>query len=109
MKTKKLQKVASSDCVPYLQALGDEKRWQMVRCLFGGPMSVSDIAQTLGIQQPSATKHLANLRKAGIVEANREGKEVMVSLNPCFLSGARLRGDSLELGCCSFQFGDSSR
>ena len=104
-KSPKNLKVAPSECIPFLQALSDENRWKMVQRLFRKSMSVSDIADAVGIQQPSASKHLATLREAGIVITRREGKEVLVSLNPTFRSQAGVEDDALDLGCCNFKFG----
>jgi predicted transcriptional regulator len=106
-KTGKMLRVEPSDCGPYLQALSDVNRWEMVRRLFRGPMSVTEIADEVGIRQPSASKHLAILREAGIVITRREGKAVVVSLNPSFRARASGSADTLDLGCCNFQFGSN--
>ncbi|WP_150463259.1 ArsR/SmtB family transcription factor [Nesterenkonia ebinurensis] len=49
-------------------ALGEPKRLEIVELLRRGPVSVGDIAGTLGIRQPQVSKHLKVLREAGVVE-----------------------------------------
>jgi ArsR family transcriptional regulator len=55
------------------QALGDETRLRILGVLLAGEVCVCDIHDTLKIPQPKASRHLAYLRRAGLVEARREG------------------------------------
>lgn len=55
------------------QALGDPTRLRIIGLLLGGEICVCDIHETLRITQPKASRHLAYLRRAGVVEARREG------------------------------------
>lgn len=48
-------------------ALGEPSRFQIVELLRGGPRSVSEIVEALGIRQPQVSKHLRVLSGAGIV------------------------------------------
>lgn len=48
-------------------ALGEPSRLRIVELLRGGPSSVGDIAEALGIRQPQVSKHLRVLAEAGIV------------------------------------------
>ena len=50
-------------------ALGEPSRFQIVELLRGGPRSVGEIVEALGIRQPQVSKHLRVLSGAGIVAA----------------------------------------
>ena len=43
---------------------------------FNGETSVLDLCEALGLSQPLASHHLANLKSGGIVDARRDGKQV---------------------------------
>src|SRR5688572_3989061 len=55
------------------QALADGTRLRILGLLLGGEVCVCDIHQSLRIPQPKASRHLAYLRRAGLVAARREG------------------------------------
>ena len=55
------------------QALGDATRLRILGLLLTGEVCVCDIHESLGISQPKASRHLAYLRRAGLVTARREG------------------------------------
>ena len=55
------------------QALGDSTRLRILGLLMAGEVCVCHIHESLGISQPKASRHLAYLRRAGIVEARRDG------------------------------------
>lgn len=46
-----------------------------------GPTSVTGLCKGLGIGQPALSHHAAILRHAGMVDANRAGKNVLYSLS----------------------------
>ena len=56
-----------------LRALADPTRLRILALLTGGEVCVCHIHEALGIPQPTASRHLAYLRKSGLVEARREG------------------------------------
>ena len=56
-----------------LKALADRTRLRIVRLLLAGEVCVCDIHGSLGIPQPKASRHLAYLRRAGLVEGRKEG------------------------------------
>lgn len=58
-------------------ALADASRLRIVNHLRLGPANVTAIARATGIAQPSVTKHLAHLRDAGFVEAERVGTQAV--------------------------------
>src|SRR5687767_285051 len=55
------------------QALGDETRLRILGLLARGETCVCHIHESLRITQPKASRHLAYLRRAGLVEARRDG------------------------------------
>ena len=56
-----------------LKALADVTRLRILGLLLTGEVCVCDIHESLKIPQPKASRHLAYLRRAGLVEARREG------------------------------------
>ena len=55
------------------QALGDTTRLRILGLLLTGEVCVCHIHESLKVSQPKASRHLAYLRRAGLVEARREG------------------------------------
>jgi len=55
------------------QALGDATRLRILGLLLMGEVCVCDIHETLNIPQPKASRHLAYLRRAGLVDTRRDG------------------------------------
>lgn len=55
------------------KALGDATRLRIVGLLLTGEVCVCDIHESLKIPQPKASRHLAYLRRSGLVETRREG------------------------------------
>ncbi len=55
------------------QALGDATRLRILGLLLTGEVCVCNIHRSLNIPQPKASRHLAYLRKAGLVETRRDG------------------------------------
>ena len=55
------------------QALGDQTRLRILGLLLTGEICVCHIHESLKISQPKASRHLAYLRRAGLVTARREG------------------------------------
>jgi len=55
------------------QALGDPTRLRILGLLLGGEVCVCHIHESLGIPQPKASRHLAYLRRTGLVETRKQG------------------------------------
>lgn len=102
-------KAKSGKCVPFLKALADEHRWEMVRTLLAESLSVSELASRLIMPQPNVSKHLRLLREAGIVVTERAGKEVRCTIAPGFRAELSRNRNRLDLGCCSFDFNTGRR
>jgi DNA-binding transcriptional ArsR family regulator len=64
-----------------MRTLAHPRRLQMIHLLASGPVEVGRIAADLGISQPSASQHLAVMRSAGVVDAERNGREVRYRLS----------------------------
>ena len=59
-----------------LKVLASPQRLEILHLLAGGPLDVNRIAGEIGASQPNASQHLAVLRAAGLVEADRRGREI---------------------------------
>jgi DNA-binding transcriptional ArsR family regulator len=57
-----------------LGAMSNEKRLMILCQLIEGEKSVTELAEALGVRQPTVSQHLALLRKDGFVESRREGQ-----------------------------------
>ena len=55
------------------KALADATRLRILGLLLTGEVCVCDIHESLKIPQPKASRHLAYLRRAGLVETRRNG------------------------------------
>jgi len=55
------------------QALGDTTRLRILGLLLAGEVCVCHIHESLRIPQPKASRHLAYLRRAGLVQTRRAG------------------------------------
>ena len=60
----------------FLKTLASPRRLRILHRLADGPVSVARLASDLGISQPNASQHLAVMRNAGVVDAERDGREV---------------------------------
>lgn len=64
------------------KALADTTRLRILGLLLTGEVCVCHIHETLGIPQSKASRHLAYLRKAGLVDTRRDGLWVHYRLAP---------------------------
>jgi ArsR family transcriptional regulator len=58
----------------FFQALGDKTRLRLLNLMGDQEICVCYFVEILGFPQPKISRHLAYLRRAGIVTARREGK-----------------------------------
>lgn len=56
-----------------LKALADATRLRLVSLLQGGEVCVCHLHDSLKLSQPKVSRHLAYLRRAGVVEAEKRG------------------------------------
>jgi ArsR family transcriptional regulator len=62
------------DMERFFQALGDRTRLRLLNLIGDDEICVCFFVESLGANQPKVSRHLAYLRRAGIVTARREGK-----------------------------------
>ena len=67
--------------VEVLKTLANVRRLEIIHLLADGPREVSRLAEEMGISQPNVSQHLALMRSAGVVEADRDGREVRYRLS----------------------------
>jgi ArsR family transcriptional regulator, arsenate/arsenite/antimonite-responsive transcriptional repressor len=83
-----------------LAAFADPTRLRILNLLHAGDLCVGDLVRLLRVPQPTASRHLAHLRAAGLVAARKEGLWVFYAL-------ADARGDFharlLDCLACSFR------
>lgn len=78
---------AASDTV--FKAIEDPTRREIMRRLQDGPGPVHRLAEGFGMSRPAVSKHLAVLKRAGLVTEQREGRENIYCLELKRLEVAR--------------------
>jgi len=63
-----------------LKTLASPRRLEIIHRLAQGPCEVRRLAEDLGAPQPNISQHLAVLRSTGLVDAERDGREVRYRL-----------------------------
>jgi ArsR family transcriptional regulator, arsenate/arsenite/antimonite-responsive transcriptional repressor len=66
-------KTASISLTTIFRALSDQTRLRILNLLRDGELCVCDLVDVLDVPQPTASRHLAYLRKSGLVLARKEG------------------------------------
>ena len=56
-----------------LKALGDQARLRILGLLMTGEVCVCHLHESLRLPQPTVSRHLAYLRRTGLVESRKEG------------------------------------
>lgn len=107
------------------KAFADQTRLRILNLLRGGELCVGDIVTVIKAPQPTISRHLAYLRRAGLVAVDHEGtwcyyslaettsefqKRLIECLGCCLTEAPQLKRDSRTLdvlrrkgGCCSRQ------
>lgn len=81
-------------------ALSQQTRLQMVRALVvAGPdgLAAGVVGEHVGASSSSASFHLANLERAGLIQSRREARSIIYSANYDALAGLV---DFLMMDCC---------
>ncbi len=94
---------------PLFKALGDTNRMaifqHICRCESQGlaGTNVKDVSTCCDVDLSVISRHLSTLKKAGVLTANKKGKEVFYSMNSSFLASLLRRvADIIESNsCCS--------
>src|SRR3954463_1490887 len=100
------------------RAFSDRTRLRILNLLGGGELCVCDLIEVLGVPQAKVSRHLAYLRRAGLVQARKEGlwqyytltaargafhTKLLECLACCFNDVPELAKDTARLGrnkCC---------
>lgn len=88
------------------RALGDETRVALLCRLAAapGPLTVTEAAECCGVHLSGVSRHLAALRGAGVVKAQKTGREVRYTLDcGAFATALREMAEALEAcqaSCC---------
>lgn len=88
----------SYDLARLFAALADRTRLRLLNLMHGKEVCVCYFVEILGQSQPKVSRHLAYLRRAGIVGARREGKWMHYSLvTPKHAGAARILSEMLAV------------
>lgn len=80
-----------------LKTLAHPRRLEMAHLLAEGPMTVGRMADRLALAQPNVSQHLALMRAAGVVEAERDGREIRYRLaDPDIIAACNLMRSALQ-------------
>ena len=89
-------KTAQPQTKTIFRALSDRTRLRILNLLQGGELCVCHIVAVLDVPQPTASRHLSYLRKAGLVVARKEGLWMHYRLAP-----PRSKSHEMLLECLS--------
>ena len=64
-----------------LKALGNSDRLLLLCQLVEGEMNVGELEQRLGIVQPTLSQQLGVLRREGLVDTRRDGRQIFYSIS----------------------------
>ena len=71
-----------TDLVKFFAALADANRLRLLHLLKDGEVCVCHLQAVLQTNQPKISRHLAYLRRAGLVAARKEGRWTHYRLTP---------------------------
>jgi ArsR family transcriptional regulator, arsenate/arsenite/antimonite-responsive transcriptional repressor len=89
-------KTSSPPAKAIFRALADQTRLRILHLLQSGELCVCHLVSVLDVPQPKASRHLAYLRRVGLVVARKEGQWMHYSLTP-----ARTKAHAMLLECLS--------
>ena len=92
----------ATSCASRLKVLADETRLATLELLMDGPQHVGELNEKLDVEQSLLSHHLRIWRDAGLVESQRDGKQMLYRLAK-EVKGNR-KGRSIDLGCCHISF-----
>ena len=86
----------------FFKGLANEKRQAIVLLfLTHNEVTVNQVAELIGIGQSTASEQLSMLKKAGILNSTREGKEVIYSPNKNHIMRILQDINSILMKCCN--------
>jgi ArsR family transcriptional regulator len=110
-----MKTTAANDVDLMFRAFADPTRLRILHLLVRGELCVCDLVDTLEVPQPTASRHLAYLRNAGLVQSRQEGhwhhyrltpargafhKKLLECLKCCLGEVPQLAKDLRQLGRC---------
>ena len=98
-------KTRSDQWVKALRCLADPSRLRLLEALLDGPRDVGALAEHAGLKEYNASRHLAALKAAGLVERKVVGQKRIYALSRACEVAVRRKSRNLDLGCCVFRFG----
>lgn len=106
-KTKKNKSQIKSEsnaeyCASALKAISDSARLRIIELLMEKSQHVSELNETLEMEQSLLSHHLKILRTSGLVTSVRDGKSVLYSLAPSV--EPQMSKKAVNLGCCLLSF-----
>ena len=105
-------RVSAQEMSRMFRAFSDHTRLRILNLLSAGEICVCDLVNVLGMSQPKVSRHLAYLRRAGLVKARRQGlwmhyqlttaqgrfhKSLLHCLGDCFADVPQLARDRAAL------------
>ncbi len=72
------------------KALSDPTRRRVLELLRGRPMNAGELADNFEFSKPTMSAHFTVLKEAGLVEAERDGKQIIYRLKMSVLEDALL-------------------
>ena len=95
---------AKTHVAPLFRAFSDPLRLRILNLLQQRELCVCDLVDVLSVPQPTVSRHLSYLRKAGLIEVRRTGSWNYYTLMP---PRKGLHAKLLEsLGCCLSELPD---
>ena len=67
-------------CVSPFEAIAEPNRRRLLELLRSGEKAAGDLVKATGLSQPGASKHLRQLREAGLVSVRAEGQKRLYRL-----------------------------
>ena len=89
-------------CTQIMKVLADQTRFAVLERLLERALHVHELNAKLRLEPTLPSHHLKVLREAGLVVAERDGKQVLYRLAPTARSTRNRR--TLDFGCCKLQF-----
>ncbi|MBT3586087.1 MAG: helix-turn-helix transcriptional regulator [Halobacteriovoraceae bacterium] len=97
-----MSKKSTEKLLAFFKALGEPNRLAIFNHLCGcrRPESVGEVSSCCDVDLSVVSRHLGHLKKAGVLSAEKEGKQVFYSLNTAEIAQSlRDLADKIE-NCC---------
>lgn len=101
IKAKSRPASVDADVRAFLRALASEPRQNILLLHADGQAhSVGEITSALGLSMSSTSEHLAVLKDAGIMSAERDGKEIYYRPNAAVILEVMRKLNAIVSACC---------